>query len=545
MHRALLTNGFIYRFSRLQGFAPLVGRSWSTSEAPEKKPSLKSLLMRFYLMVHPDVFTSHPKEKDVNTRSFQLLQAVLDEFKEQRPSGSPTIHQLEFYYRPRTKPPNQEGDRKPSLSTERQQMSRVVEAVTGGSTAATDEALRVEFSKVAVRLKSFSSREDVNVQRREFERTLAGLFATCGLGEGGFDSSKVFGSTDGPATAAADEADDDDLLSFLQENAIIARERITIGETGGRGADLVATCLYIQHRLRTVFELPAQALQDGVLHFSTRLQLLQTLQTLLEETAMTDGGRGLLDNINGMTVAFTGSPSRVDGSGRLCLQYKDHANWRAVMKTVDPMSVITLKSVHKHRQDHEAELAKKLGISLIYADYDGQNSPEYLGLLQQIDSAIGRGVFGPVPTTLDKGIFSDTLPDLKLRIARAPKPIESDEEHGVLVVPFQVTPEQLRQTIIEQGANVVSRHRLIKAENDKLAKLVLDVKRRFRILRLNWDKRLSNMRVSACCAKLLSFQDDLVPFLSSVNVMIGHEYGLEDDGTLIIKWDFDMPRKRS
>lgn len=45
-------------------------------------PLLQQTLRKFYLRVHPDLFTHYPKQKDVNQESFSRFQAFLDDVRD-------------------------------------------------------------------------------------------------------------------------------------------------------------------------------------------------------------------------------------------------------------------------------------------------------------------------------------------------------------------------------------------------------------------------------------------------------------------------------
>jgi curved DNA-binding protein CbpA len=63
-------------------------RTYSTEAAAPQKMSLKNALRKFYMIVHPDRLTGHPKEMKTNDDSFRSLNSYLDTFKNEKATDS-------------------------------------------------------------------------------------------------------------------------------------------------------------------------------------------------------------------------------------------------------------------------------------------------------------------------------------------------------------------------------------------------------------------------------------------------------------------------
>jgi len=57
----------------------------------DRPETISSALKRFYLKVHPDLFTQHPKEKDVNEKSLQLVSAYLSSLQRKEYAAAITV----------------------------------------------------------------------------------------------------------------------------------------------------------------------------------------------------------------------------------------------------------------------------------------------------------------------------------------------------------------------------------------------------------------------------------------------------------------------
>ncbi|UJR33715.1 hypothetical protein I4U23_021144 [Adineta vaga] len=63
-------------------------RCYLSTDRPE---SISVALKKFYLKVHPDLFTQHPKEKDINEKSLQLVSAYLSGLQRKEYTASITV----------------------------------------------------------------------------------------------------------------------------------------------------------------------------------------------------------------------------------------------------------------------------------------------------------------------------------------------------------------------------------------------------------------------------------------------------------------------
>lgn len=83
------------------GPSPARREAQEEEESPQQPPThppLQQTLRKFYLRVHPDLFTHHPTQKHVNQESFSRFQAFLDEVRDQTTAPPRAgLHAYRFY----------------------------------------------------------------------------------------------------------------------------------------------------------------------------------------------------------------------------------------------------------------------------------------------------------------------------------------------------------------------------------------------------------------------------------------------------------------
>ena len=124
-------------------------------------------------------------------------------------------------------------------------------------------------------------------------------------------------------------------------------------------------------------------------------------------------------------------------------------------------------------------------------------------------------------------------------------------ESGSIVVPFctlfrntnidlfldSASPEFLLKEISQKGKPAIEYFHVKKENNKHIEKIVLDLKRRFRLLRVSFDVDVKEF--TYCYQQLMQMEDELLPYFWNINLKISKKFEVKDDGTLCIKWNFN------
>lgn len=95
-------HGSAMRLAKKNRLATFYQTSKAVKEETVSKPSLNQLLRRFYLFVHPDLFTKHPTEKAHNEAAMKKLMEFLSSIKNadaEEPYPRAQVQHLDFYIR--------------------------------------------------------------------------------------------------------------------------------------------------------------------------------------------------------------------------------------------------------------------------------------------------------------------------------------------------------------------------------------------------------------------------------------------------------------
>jgi len=543
-------------------------------------PSLKWMLKKFYLLVHPDFFNSNPAVKEVNEKSFQTLQAYLDDylqhvqsFRQNSIDNSKTIFnvhnsafssspcKMNFFYRKKSPTPTPEE--LPS------QAEDFLLDPTSETESATEPEQFVQISTILPALTSYgtlrankektfphhSIDQQYRKQRQELEASLRVLFESCGL-DSKFDLQGFYGEEE-------NDQEEETLVTFLSDYSQLARQRYENYRRALLRLDFSTNAVWIQHRIRIAFELPPSGgnfRERNHVSIDLRMNLLARLMRTFQEL-YESGEEHEITKLVRMTIVFYEEHSEqqqseeilrekykvLDSCGRIKLHHRDSiTNWKTIIKAVNPEEVSRLKKIHMDRQRKEAELAKRLGIANIFADYEDQNSSYYLQLLDQLNDAISNGHFNKP--------FKRDLQELTLRLTTRSCSSSSVVWPGVLQIAIGKNgkariqenvpsfPKMVLETLQNEGPQAIERIHERTSHSAETERLLRDVRRRLRMYRVYAHAEETSeglLRASECCRNLLQHETDLKPYLWGLCASVGDDrLRLLDDGTVCIQWNF-------
>jgi hypothetical protein len=245
------------------------------------------------------------------------------------------------------------------------------------------------------------------------------------------------------------------------------------------------------------------------------------------------------DNVKNLAVVF-GTQRGLDELGRVNLHFLDPpSQWIETLRSVDMATLQHLQSLRKKREEKELSLGKKLGIAYFYADYTLSSTPDYFAFLYNVEHEWER--------TKSKWSFVNNpeLSSLKIRVVdpedHSVKHYSSDYISCGLLVPLTCSPLKLFDFIDEKGPETVKKYHEFVKESTKIYNIVDKLIRVFRLRGLTYDSDLPVSYLINCCLRLLQNFQRLELTLEGLRVHIGREYGFrEEDGTVIIRWDFKM-----
>eukprot|EP01122_Echinamoeba_exundans_P004913 TRINITY_DN15120_c0_g1_i1.p1 TRINITY_DN15120_c0_g1~~TRINITY_DN15120_c0_g1_i1.p1 ORF type:complete len:562 (+),score=79.66 TRINITY_DN15120_c0_g1_i1:157-1842(+) len=509
-------------------------RPYSTDNgSPKKKSSgpgsLQDALRKFYLKVHPDLFSQHPKQKEVNEKSFQALMAILDDFKG-LDAGSAgrakaTTGKLTFYFRKSTSKPAQ--SKSDAVKADDKNNKDAATEEEEESMPEPSKEVAMDFGKAEVLLRAPDPSATLEQRERMLAGQLAELFSACGVP---FDAGKAAFSL-GKGQSWSDEVSLQHFLSKVSERCReLAQQRLQKEQQ----MDIERTMFYVQHKLRILTDFPDDIARDWKRRTETEKQLLNALESALKALA----GTGFdMERLHNCVVVF-GHRRGLDLLGRMNLHMEDSTTqWLEHLKTVDPVKIREIRDSGRARSETEKALATRLGLAYFYSDYSIASSFQYLlyidSVLKAFDGDSSRKTF------LD-------MKEIKLRITDQPALNDASEPNisvdvpsCTVLVPIGTDPASLFSFVSKAGAGLVRQHRHHVQVAEAQHQVILRIKRKYQLSSLLTDPSLRFEHVESCCRKLANHAPSIGNMLQGLRLFIGHEYDVKQgDGTVYIKWNW-------
>ncbi|KAN0048131.1 hypothetical protein ACTA71_002526 [Dictyostelium dimigraforme] len=297
-------------------------------------------------------------------------------------------------------------------------------------------------------------------------------------------------------------------------------------------------------------------------------------------------------------------PNGVDSEGRLVLnttkkKQSTLSEWSKTIETFKPSTIIENIKNCKNRQSIERQLAKYFKVGFIFTDYDKQNDKQYLQLLdrlisignfkhqrsmeksyqqdlkdqeillkQQLENNYGIQSFTKNQFNINKENKEEEeeeeeedfnikgLEEISLKIImndqkikNKNQPLNNQEELywkfdptlGVINVPLTANYQDIIKFLKLNNQSIKKEYERHKINVRNIAQLELTFKRQFRLLSLKKiDESISLNEMVSCLRRLLFNHQPYLPYFYGMKVIIGRENKINPDGSIVIKWDFEL-----
>jgi len=238
--------------------------------------------------------------------------------------------------------------------------------------------------------------------------------------------------------------------------------------------------------------------------------------------------------------SYTATQSHVDNRGRLVLSvYETDEQWYSFLSQPSLFTLATSRAAAYHRcKSVEQRLAHLMTVHDLYAEAGLVGSDEYDAYLQRLEG--GAHVF--------QRLFRrhPELQQLSIRIQSPHTAIAVDDVQGVLLVPLHTGIDDIVELYETRGHEA---RRVLHAYSESKRRYeaaVQEVRRRYRLRRLDRARSVSEREMLECCARLLSATStsgsgQFRVHFDGLDVLVGREYNVEQDGGRVtIPWDFVM-----
>ncbi|KAM9955916.1 hypothetical protein ACTFIW_002124 [Dictyostelium discoideum] len=310
----------------------------------------------------------------------------------------------------------------------------------------------------------------------------------------------------------------------------------------------------------------------------------------------------LSDRLEGVSVVFSSKlPNGIDSEGRLILnttkkKLSTLSEWTKTIETFKPSTIIENIKNCKNRQSIEKQLAKYFKVGFIFTDYDKQNQKQYLQLLDRLIS-IGNfkhqqsmeksyqqdlkdqeillkqqlqnnhGIQSFTKDQFKEGEQEDEdedfnikgLEEISLKILMNDQKTTTksnnnnnntnqnelywkfDPTLGVINVPLNANYQDIIKFLKLNHESIKIEFERHKINMRNIAQLELTFKRQFRLLTLKKvDQTITLNEMVSCLRRLLFNHQPYLPYFYGMKVIIGRENKINPDGSIVIKWDFEL-----
>ncbi|KAN0041792.1 hypothetical protein ACTFIV_004342 [Dictyostelium citrinum] len=279
------------------------------------------------------------------------------------------------------------------------------------------------------------------------------------------------------------------------------------------------------------------------------------------------------------------------------------SEWTKTIETFKPSTIIENIRNCKNRQSTERQLAKYFKVGFIFTDYEKQNDKQYLQLLDRLIS-IGhfkhqqsmeksyqqdlkdQEILLKQQLENNHGIQSFTknqfqnnkdeekeqekeedynikgLEEISLKIIindqKTTKSSSKNQSNnnsnqqeelywkfdptlGVINVPLNANYQDIIQFLKLNHESIKKEFERHKINMRNIAQLELTFKRQFRLLTLKKiDESITLNEMVSCLRRLLFNHQPYLPYFYGMKVIIGRENKINPDGSIVIKWDFEL-----
>ena len=241
--------------------------------------------------------------------------------------------------------------------------------------------------------------------------------------------------------------------------------------------------------------------------------------------------------------SYTATQSHVDNRGRLVLSvFETDEQWYSFLSQPSLFTLATSRAAAYHQcKSTEQRLSHLLTVHDLYAETGLVGSDEYGGYLQRLESVAHEfhRLFRRHPE----------LQQLSIRIQSPHSAMAVDDVQGVLLVPLHTLPADIIALYESRGHEA---RRVLHAYSESKRRYeaaVQEVRRRYRLRRLDRARSVSEREMLECCTRLLSATStsggsghgQFRVHFDGLDVLIGREYNVEQEGGRVtIPWNFVM-----
>lgn len=461
---------------------------------------LSSALRKFYLKVHPDLFTGHPKEQEKNEASFKILTEYLENYKQEAESTSP--YSLEFYVRVL-------GE--------------------GGSTT---------LKRVIATLLLPSRHSSAEAREHILKNNLSKLFRQCDY----HDEIDVAGYGSSNKKLRSAGANEVSLVSILMAASLrfkpggpVGRKTTAQAELDAAKEKLKAANAKLQEALAKNYGIKF-GIEVPAIHFKTPLERLQLIkkwldnvQSSFDELKVTGHKMELL---KGKTIHFgykKQGPTNAEQPNLIYLEINEpRSSWVDTLREINPTADAALREKLEKKTRMEIETAAALGVKRIEASTDValRNLDQYLTVLQRLHMhAIAK------PHEWNQLHPSRNRISIRC-VERIDGVFQSELASGTILFPVSRNVSDLHQLLTEYAPQLV-------AENTEFEKAVNHLKERYGLAQLAVKPDLSSENIVECLNRLIDGHHVLRQYLTGVNLCVSDEYAANEDSKIVfVKYDF-------
>ena len=259
------------------------------------------------------------------------------------------------------------------------------------------------------------------------------------------------------------------------------------------------------------------------------------------EEAEQDKSRSPLQSTT-TVFSYIAAQSHVDNRGRLVLSvFETDEQWYTFLSQPSLFTLATSRAAaYHHCKSTEQRLSQLLTVHDLYAEAGLVGGDEYGGYLQRLESSTHafHRLFRRHPE----------LQRLSVRIQSAHTALAVDDVQGVLLVPLYTPAADIIGLYESRGHEAL---RLLHAHVESKRQYevaVQEVRRRYRLRRLDKARSVSEREMLECCGRLLSATSSSTSgngqfrvHFDGLDVLVGREYNVEQEGGRVtIPWNFVM-----
>ncbi|KYQ89205.1 hypothetical protein DLAC_10449 [Tieghemostelium lacteum] len=525
----------------------------------------KNILKQFFLKVHPDLFFQYNNVKNTNDQSLRQLQQFFGELKGQQISNK--SYQLNFFYLEEDSTFEHEHEI-PSIS--------------------------IQFDINS----SSGQMELIYPHLKKAEEQIQLLFKTVGIKDEFLLSSLLESSTSSSASSSTTIVEQENLLVFVQTFSHLARERAKEIVQEERSLDIMITYFYMEHQVRVLFEDHNLAistrksllrnLEKLLSQFSEKNHNISLVDRIFNdqqpkgnvafdslqseifephgpfsgahreqwkgwhkiksgyvtpETNPKTDDSPVNSRLEGVSIVFC-KQNGIDLEGRLMLNIDKPKTWKSTLKQFKISEIIQNLQNARKRLTLEKEIANRLKILNIHTDYFAQNSPEYLKLLNNIIDEIHKEPVQPLTDEKNSNNKQFSFENQTIRVLKAKEEILDpwifDKKSGHINIPVDTNYREITSFLENYSPQIEMDWNRFKINQRNLSQLELTVKRQFRLSRLKKHDDISMSDMVSCCKRLLYNHQPFLPYLHNIKLIVGKENKINQDGSLVIQWDFQI-----